>query len=95
MRAIKKPRDAGLFNRLSLNGSRRLNVGSLLAFGALRDFELDFLAFFEGLEAVHLDCGKVCKQILTAIIGSNKAEAFRVVEPLDSTCCHKRLSNKN
>jgi hypothetical protein len=69
-----------------------LNVGSLLAFRALRDFELDFLTFFEGLESVHLDCGKVRKQIFAAIIRSNKAEAFRVVKPLDSTCCHKSVS---
>lgn len=73
---------------------RSLNVGSLLAFRALRDFELYFLTFFEGLEAVHLDCGKVCKQILTAVIRGDKAEAFGIVEPLDGTCCHKkRLSN--
>jgi hypothetical protein len=33
----------------------RLNVGSLLVFGALRHFERDFLAFLEGLETAHLD----------------------------------------
>ena len=63
----------------------------MLAFRALRDFELDFLTFFEGLEAVHLDCGKVCKQIFTAVIRSDKAEAFRIVKPLDCTCCHKSV----
>ncbi len=69
---------------------RSLNVRSLLAFRALRDFELDFLTFFESLEAVHLDCGKVRKQIFTAVIWGDKAEAFRIVEPLDCTCCHKK-----
>ena len=68
-----------------------LDVRSLLAFRALRDFELDFLTFFESLEAVHLDCGEVGEQILTAVIRSDKAEAFRVVEPLDGTCCHKSV----
>src|SRR6185436_13564850 len=60
------------------------------AFRALRDFELDFLTFFKRLEAVHLDCGEVRKQIFTAVIRGDKAEAFRVVEPLDGTCCHKK-----
>jgi hypothetical protein len=74
--------------------SRRLDVGSLLAFRALRDFKLDFLTFFQGLEAIHLDCGKVSEQILTTVIRSNKAKALGVIEPLDGTCCHKkRLSN--
>jgi len=40
----------------------------LLAFGALRDFELDLLTFFESLEAVHLDCGKMREQIFAAVI---------------------------
>jgi hypothetical protein len=68
-----------------------LDVGSLLAFRALRDFELDLLTFFEGLEAVHLDCGKVGEQIFTAVIRSDKSEAFGIVEPLDGTCCHKSV----
>ncbi len=52
---IKKPRFTGLFIiTLTASKLRCLNVGSLLAFRALRDFELDFLTFFEGLESVHL-----------------------------------------
>ena len=84
----KTPPERG-FSQSSL--LRSLNVGSLLAFRALRDFELDFLTFFERLEAVHLDCGKVREQIFTAVIRSDKAEAFRIVEPLDCTCCHKSV----
>lgn len=68
-----------------------MNVGSLLAFGALRDFELNFLTFFQGLEALHLDCGKVGEQIFTAVIRSDKSEAFGIVKPLDGTCCHKSV----
>ena len=79
-----------LFNLLPLG---RLNIGSLLAFRALRDFELHFLTFFKGLEAVHLNCGKMREQIFAAVIRSDEAKAFGIVEPLDGTCCHKRLSN--
>jgi hypothetical protein len=68
-----------------------LNVGCLLAFRALRDFERNLLTFFEGLEAVHLDCGEVSEQIFAAVIRSDKSEAFGVVEPLDGTCCHKSV----
>jgi hypothetical protein len=56
----------------------------------LRDFELDLLTFFQGLEAVHVDCGEVCEQILTAIIRSDEAKTFGVIEPLNGTCCHKK-----
>lgn len=73
--------------------SGRLNIRRLFAFWALCDFELYFLAFFQGLEAVHLNRGKVCEQIFAAIIRCNKTKAFGIVEPLDSACCHKRLSN--
>jgi hypothetical protein len=54
----------------------------------LNDLEANFLAFLEGLETVHLDSRKVCKQILTAFVGRNESETFRVVEPLDRTSCH-------
>ena len=84
----KKPRKRGFYEQKSNQRLGSLNIGSLLAFWALRDFELNFLTFFEGLESVHVDCGKVSEQIFTAIIRSDKAEAFRIVEPLDCTCCH-------
>ena len=69
-----------------------LDVGSLLAFRALRDFELDFLTFFEGLKTVHVDCGEMREQILAAVIWSDEAKTFGIIEPLNSTCCHKELS---
>jgi hypothetical protein len=72
-----------------------LDVGSLLAFRALRDFELDFLTFFEGLKTVHVDRGEVCKQILAAVIWSDEAKAFGIIEPLNSTSCHKRTFKFN
>lgn len=85
----KKPRsEAGFFDIWSCLSS--LDVGSLLAFRALRDFELNFLTFFEGLETVHVDCGEVCEQILAAVIWSDEAKAFGIIEPLNCTCCHKK-----
>lgn len=90
MAGEKKPRGAGLFV-VRGQGLVGLDVGSLLAFRALSNFELHFLTFFQGLEAVHLDCGKVGEQIFTAVIRSDKSEAFGIVKPLDGTCCHKSV----
>jgi hypothetical protein len=90
----KKPRRAGLVTS-AVALLHALDVGSLLAFRALRDFELDFLTFFEGLKTVHVDCGEVCEQIFAAVIWSDEAKAFGIIEPLNSTSCHKELSNKN
>ncbi len=84
----KNPAFAGFFIKDRILKLRILNVRSLLAFRALRDFERYFLTFFQGLEAVHLDCGKVGEQILTTVVRSDKAEAFGIIEPLDGTCCH-------
>ena len=74
---------------------RTLDIGSLLAFRALRDFELDFLTFFEGLKTVHVDRGEVSEQILAAVIRSDEAKAFGIIEPLNSTSCHKRTFKFN
>ena len=88
----KTPPERGFVHRACLGS---LDVGSLLAFRALRDFELNFLTFFEGLETVHVDCGEVREQIFAAVIWSDEAKAFGIIEPLNCTCCHKELSNKN
>ena len=86
--AKKNPaRKRGFSHRVCLSS---LDVGSLLAFRALRDFELNFLTFFEGLETVHVDCGEVREQVLAAVIWSDEAKAFGIIEPLNCTCCHKR-----
>jgi hypothetical protein len=89
----KSPAEAGLF--ASEGELRALDVGSLLAFRALRDFELDFLTFFEGLKTGHIDCGEVREQILAAVIRSDEAKTLGIIEPFNSTSCHKKLSNKN
>jgi hypothetical protein len=84
----KTPLGSGVFHiRVCLSS---LDVGSLLAFRALRDFELNFLTFFEGLETVHVDRGEVCEQIFAAVIWSDEAKTFGIIEPLNCTCCHKR-----
>ena len=85
----KNPTDGG-FSHLVPSNLGSLDVGSLLAFRALRDFELNFLTFFEGLETVHVDCGEVSEQIFAAVIWSDEAKTFGIIEPLNSTCCHKK-----
>src|SRR2546425_3300451 len=64
------------------------DVGSLFALRSLDDLERDLLTLLQGLEAIHLDGGKVREQILTSVIGRNESISLGVVEPLDSTCCH-------
>ena len=73
-------------------GSGRLYIRGLLTFRALRYFKLNLLAFFEGLEAVHLNGRKMGEQIFATVIRRDKAETFGIVKPLDSTCCHSHLS---
>jgi hypothetical protein len=69
-----------------------LDVGGLLAFGALRYFKADLLAFLERLETIHVDCGKVSKQINATIIRSDKAETLCIVKPFNCTDCHDTIS---
>ena len=68
--------------------SRLLDVGGLLALGALNHVKRDFLTFLEGLEAAHVDRGEMCEQVFAAIVRGNETETLRVVEPLYSTVCH-------
>jgi hypothetical protein len=76
---------------LSSGDSQRsgaLDVGSLLALGALHNFEGNLFAFFQGLEAIHVDRGEMGEQILAAIIRSNEAKTLGIIEPFHSTDCH-------
>ncbi len=59
--ALNKNPDWRGFCREEGSVSAVLNVGSLLAFGALRDFERNFLTFFKCLESGHVDCGEMCE----------------------------------
>jgi hypothetical protein len=80
--------------KISGKSGGALNVRGLLAFRPLRDIERNLLAFFQRLEAIHRDGGEMREEIFAAIIGSNKAETFGIVEPLDSTSCHNAASCK-
>src|SRR5699024_1635068 len=64
---------------------RGSNIQGLFSFRPLSDFKLDFLPFLEGFEARHLNGRKMGEEIFAAIVGSNKAKSFGVVEPFDST----------
>ena len=57
------------------------DVAGLVAFFACVALKSHALIFRQALEAIGLDVAKVCEQILAAVIGSNEAEAFGVVEP--------------
>ena len=70
------------------NRLRSLDVRCLLAFRALYYVKGNLLAFLECLEAVHVDCGKVRKQIFAAIIWSDKTKTFCIVKPFYCTNCH-------
>src|SRR5258708_21630857 len=70
-----------------------LDVRSLLALRALRDFELDFLSFLERFEPAHLNRGEVRKQILAAVIRGYEPITLSIIEPLNSTCCHRAFQN--
>src|SRR5690554_4109715 len=71
-------------------GSGRGNIECLLALWPLGDFKFDFLTFFECLEAIHLDGGKMCKQIFSPIVWRDEAKALGIVEPLH---CPSQLLN--
>lgn len=92
---VKKPvvKTTGFDHSEAVLGS--LNVRGLLALRTLGHFELDLLAFFQGLETTHLNGGKVCEQIFAAIIGGNEAKTFSVVKPFYGTSCHLHTSLKN
>ena len=68
--------------------SSALDIGGLLALRALHDVEGNFFAFLEGFETTHGNSGEMGEEIFAAIIRSNKAKAFGIIEPLDGTECH-------
>src|SRR5690554_3732811 len=72
-----------------------LDVGSLEAFLALGDVEGNLLAVLQSLEAVSLNLGEMCEQIVAIVVRRDEAEAFGVVEPLDSTSSHYRNSSNS
>lgn len=80
---MKNPAEAGFFTSGKCSSS--LDIGSLLTLGAGRNFEGDALAFLQGFEARHVDCGEMSEEIVAAFVRSNETEAFGIIEPLNST----------
>src|SRR5215831_6358275 len=74
--------------------SDSLNIGSLLALRARRHFERDLLTLLKRLEARHVDCREMRKQIFAPAVRRYEAEAFSVVEPLYRSSCHVYQSSK-
>jgi len=58
-----------------------LDVRSLKAFFTLGNVERNVSAFLKGFEAVRLNFGEVCKQIVATVRRSDETEAFGVVKP--------------
>jgi hypothetical protein len=56
---------------------------------ALRDFELNRLAFFQGLEAIALDSGEV-NEYVVAVLDGNESIPFFCVKPLN---CSSQMKN--
>src|SRR5260221_11885222 len=69
----------------------RLDVCSLLALRPLLHFEAHFLVFLQRFETVSLYLREMCEQVLSAAVRRDKAEAFRVVEPLYCACFHHSI----
>ncbi|HUV70017.1 MAG TPA: hypothetical protein VMW15_10175 [Terracidiphilus sp.] len=65
----------------------RLYVRSLPALGPLHHVELHGLTFLQTLETIRIDRRVVHEHIFT-VLARNKAEAFRIIEPLHSTLFH-------
>ena len=64
------------------------DIGSLFAFRASHDIERNTLVFFQGFETVRLDRREMGENIFAPLIGSDETEAFCIVKPFYSTCCH-------
>ena|SRR5690348_14630070 len=81
--------------RHACESRRDADVRRLRPLRAVRDVEADLLTFLQALEAIALDRREMREEILAAVGGSDEAEALRIVEPLDGTCCHVLISLLN
>jgi hypothetical protein len=66
----------------------RLDALGLFTLGPVDEFEADFLAAFQGLEAFHFDIGKMCEYVVTGFIGLYETVTLAVIEPLHNTALH-------
>ena len=67
------------------------DVGSLRAFLAVYDVERYLLTLIECLEAFALNCAEVNEYVLPVVYG-DESVPFALVEPFDSSLCHKKAS---
>jgi hypothetical protein len=77
-----------------LSGLERHHIGSLKALGPLLHTKLDTLSLFEHLVALHLDGGKVHKDVIGAL-ARDETIALGTVKPLDCSdfaICHSTAS---
>jgi hypothetical protein len=65
-----------------------LDVRSLFALGAGDHVKRNLLVLLKGFESAPLDCGMMCKHVLTTTVRADEAETFRIIEPLYCTCTH-------
>src|SRR5579863_10104868 len=72
----------------------RLDVSRLQTLRALLRFEAHLLIFSQRLEAVGSDFGEVSEQVVAAVVRSDEAKAFAVVEPLNDTGIHDKSLRK-
>jgi hypothetical protein len=68
--------------------SGNLNVRRLHALRALLGFESHFLIFLQRLETFGANFREMGKKVFATRVGRDKAKAFGIVEPLDSTGFH-------
>jgi hypothetical protein len=73
------------FGRRVLLGA---NILSELTFGALNNFVADPAALFQRPEAVHLDGGKMGKDIFATALRFDEAKTFCIVEPFHRSDRH-------
>src|SRR5581483_6284254 len=83
-RAHDRKRSVALLKQQAGETLRLGHFFGLWTFRALRHFKLDFLALFEGLEAISLNGAVVNEDVRGARL-FNEAIALRVVKPLDLT----------
>jgi hypothetical protein len=69
-------------------------IGSIRAFGALRDFEFNLISLFQGFEPLPLN-GRVMDEYILGTFHFNKPKALLIAEPLDSTFRHYSLPSKS
>ena len=61
------------------------DVRGLLTLWAVDHVEGDALAFLQGLETIHGDCGEMGEKIFTAAIRRDETKTLCVIEPFDGT----------